>query len=166
MWALEKDNNELFFRIMRKVKFLAARDDVRQRDVMRAHSLTQIDSLVTDAQVAKGTEDYPHTDDEDDEGDEEETSDDGSEDGDVYESIVKHWNKERGFGYIMDPDYITDGEMASNEDIFFHISELNSPCHPNVGDKVQFYIWYNEAKERYEAYSVITENSEYWVDAN
>ena len=92
--------------------------------------------------------------------DEDDAGDDGGEDGEVNESNVAYWNAERGFGYIKDPDW----EMTNGDDIFFHISELSSVCHPSEGDKVQFYVWYNEAKERNEAYSVITEESEYWVD--
>ena len=143
--ALEKDDNELFFRIMRKVTYLSHQEDMRIRDVMRSYTLTQIDAMVKNDDVAKGVEGYPHTDDEEDGG--------GSNPDDYWTSEILHWNEERGFGYIQNP-------YCTGPDVFFHISEFYTDKHtPSVGDKVQFLIVYNEGKDRNEAHDVHDEKS-------
>lgn len=143
IWAMQGDNNELFFLLMLKAHYLAQQEKVRVRDIMREYTLTQINDKVDDSLVEKGTAVYPASD-ESDYGEDYE-SDYGQSD---YESgnsndesnasfkvgngFVIEYNNDRGFGFIggnslltCDSDNRVVAMKANNgEDIFFHISDV------------------------------------------
>ena len=125
----------------------------------RVYSLWRINEKVSDAQVAKGTDIYPETDDSDSESDDLD-SESESDDTEEIAGRVTRWYSDRGYGIITAND-ADRHEAASSATYFFHISNFDTEDSGiQVGDAVHFYESYNEAKGRWEAHHVVLAGDE------
>ena len=59
---------------------------------------------------------------------------------------VKHWNDERGFGFITPED--------GGDDVFVHRNDLSGCDALNMDDKVQYTAEYDETKAKWKATGV------------
>jgi hypothetical protein len=104
-----RNANPVLVILLSKVARVAAEDGVDWRDVVREYPLSTIDERVTDFEAVDGDfyQEFPNP----------AYDDDYHEDAEEeHEGEVTHWDAEKGFGFLIDPD---------GDRIFFHVSGLS-----------------------------------------
>ena len=152
--TLSENDNELFFLLYRKAGHLACNKDVRIRDIMREFTLSQVHKMVTNSGVAKGTELYPYSEDEDEDYDPNDYPPPiVFEDEDSICGEMTRWEPKRNFGIItVDRDW--SNAEPSADTYFFHIDDMNPrdmlwQQDDHTGQWVYFYEHYDSDKEKW-----------------
>jgi len=163
--TLEADGNELFFLLMRKVNHLANERGVRSRYVLRDHTLTEINNMVDDSAVAKGTELYPQSEAGSDYEDDD-TEYHPAYDPDVLAGEITRWVDDRYFGIITVDDEWSNATPSART-YFFHCYDTEGNewnCEDLVGGYVYFYEHYDKAKQRWCAKQVLLDLGQFGYD--
>ena len=154
---LSNNDNELFFRVMRKVHYIHQRDGIRIRYIMAKHSLTDINKMVADNEVQLGTDMYPNEEDCED-TDEYEDADYSVLDvyGDAYE--FEGAVSERHEDGILIDSIVAHEDLqceAGDDTIWCDARYINSGDRDvlETGELVRFYIEWDPYEEQWHAYN-------------
>ena len=169
---LSNNDNELFFRIMRKVHYIHQRDGIRIRYILAKHSLTEINEMVPDNAVQLGTDIFPYDNDEDEYTDEYDDAhysvlDEYGEAYD-YEGVVTEWHED-GFlieQIIATSEGVQQSESGYEDSIWCDAECTNTEGHNEANEAIALHerVRFNieESQGEWIAYNVGHEFSTTW----